>query len=951
MITEIRYSSQSAVPSGYDTPDGTLDLSLNMLPQHPGSSVEPLPNPAPLFRIPEGTKVLTIHIVAGKQYVLLCGYELYDSSKKYAVYWDEFNEGLGEKEIDELHLLFSCNSIPSQTVSCGNIVIFNFENQISYAIWRGGGYYFLGARPPFVPLKFSVQPAASGEDASVQVNGVYLREWEGITSQIKVTQIEGPDKGKTVDQWWAHTTSESEVKSFSDTVIGCVNKAIVDARQNGKFAMPFLVRYAVRLIGGYYVNFSSPVLMYLPQRVAAPVQCCVSEIKDSKVTVKCRPQVAMFLQMEVLDAKWKKDISLWDEIIEAVDIFVSAPIYTYNQSGEYSVYGVNLESPSLNDLKISNDKWYDIPLPPLEVPLSSQVVQTANFYKVASYKLSSLKKQIGKDRIKLLNDNIEGLLTFETMPDEFRSMSVKSASSVFPFNGRINLANKDTYPNPPLPFPLIVSELLSPDPDIILSHEVESSVSLYCEPDAVGCVSAPDYEADGYSSDCDKLGAAFWRGGSSEPLFQWPLFIFINEPSAKWLHVKYNFKDGSKEVITSRWFELNSHDFLNGAYWIHPDFDNLVKSVNPSSDFVDVVPPDEVVNCSRLSVPQPNKLLTSSVNNPFHFPVENINSVGTGQILGISSAAKALSQGQFGQFPLYAFTSEGVWAMEVSATGTYSARQPITRDVCINPDGITQIDSAVLFPTDRGIMLISGSETRCISDTINTDTPFDFFSLPGAQSLHSLLGSPGEQTLKLIPFTEFLRTCRMVYDYTHQRIIVYSPCESAITPPWENEDNGAGESQQPSGFRYAYVFSLQTNAWGMMQTRIATDIDSYPRALAVDTDNTILDFCQEDKEILFYPGIIVSRPLKLGAPDVLKTIDTVIQRGNFAPGHVQSVLYGSRDLIHWYLVWSSKNHYLRGFRGTPYKYFRIALLCNLGQGESISGCSVQHELRLTNQPR
>lgn len=98
-------------------------------------------------------------------------------------------------------------------------------------------------------------------------------------------------------------------------------------------------------------------------------------------------------------------------------------------------------------------------------------------------------------------------------------------------------------------------------------------------------------------------------------------------------------------------------------------------------------------------------------------------------------------------------------------------------------------------------------------------------------------------------------------------------------------------------------------------------------------------------------GLLVTRPLKLETPDVLKTIDTIIQRGHFRKGHVQSALYGSRDLYNWHLVWSSKDHYLRGFRGTPYKYFRIACVTNLSDDESIFGASLQFTPRLTNQPR
>ena len=101
-----------------------------------------------------------------------------------------------------------------------------------------------------------------------------------------------------------------------------------------------------------------------------------------------------------------------------------------------------------------------------------------------------------------------------------------------------------------------------------------------------------------------------------------------------------------------------------------------------------------------------NKIYTSEVNNPFNFPVSGINTLGVGEILGIASATKALSQGQFGQFPLYAFTNEGIWALEVSNAGTYSSKQVVTRDVCNNPAGITQIDGAIVFTTDRGVMIL-----------------------------------------------------------------------------------------------------------------------------------------------------------------------------------------------------------------------------------------------------
>ena len=323
-----------------------------------------------------------------------------------------------------------------------------------------------------------------------------------------------------------------------------------------------------------------------------------------------------------------------------------------------------------------------------------------------------------------------------------------------------------------------------------------------------------------------------------------------------------------------------------------------------------------------------NKIYTSEVNNPFYFPVLGINTVGTGEIKGICSAAKALSEGQFGQFPLYAFTSEGVWALEVSSTGTYSAKQPITRDVCINPDGITQLDSAVLFPTDRGIMLISGSQTQCISEAINSECPFDALRLPGFDKLHTMLGhEPAtDKCLPTLPFTKFLKQCRMLYDYVHQRVIVYAP---SIT--------------------YAYVFSLKTNQWGMMFSNIVSHLNSYPDALVMDTKNAVLNFSVPITDTV--KCLYVTRPLKLEAANVLKTVASVIQRGLFRKGNVSTALYGSRDLQNWHLVWSSKDHYLQGFRGSPYKYFRIAGVATLSPDENIYGASVEFTPRQTNKPR
>ena len=156
-------------------------------------------------------------------------------------------------------------------------------------------------------------------------------------------------------------------------------------------------------------------------------------------------------------------------------------------------------------------------------------------------------------------------------------------------------------------------------------------------------------------------------GGSSQFGYETP-FLFLYYPNInayKAVLVLSNYFSYCYEV------QLTKHDFLNGSFYFG-GWKTIDEAVSQSSSS-----PTASSTKDRI-IEIRNKIYTSEINNPFVFPLLGINTVGTGHIIGIASAAKALSQGQFGQFPLYAFSSDGVWALEVSATtGAFSARQPI----------------------------------------------------------------------------------------------------------------------------------------------------------------------------------------------------------------------------------------------------------------------------------
>ena len=71
-------------------------------------------------------------------------------------------------------------------------------------------------------------------------------------------------------------------------------------------------------------------------------------------------------------------------------------------------------------------------------------------------------------------------------------------------------------------------------------------------------------------------------------------------------------------------------------------------------------------------ISEPNKMKVSELNNPFVFQDVNSHTVGQGKIIGMMSNAMRVSEGQFGQFPLYVFTSESIYALNVGQDVLYT---------------------------------------------------------------------------------------------------------------------------------------------------------------------------------------------------------------------------------------------------------------------------------------
>lgn len=326
----------------------------------------------------------------------------------------------------------------------------------------------------------------------------------------------------------------------------------------------------------------------------------------------------------------------------------------------------------------------------------------------------------------------------------------------------------------------------------------------------------------------------------------------------------------------------------------------------------------------------PSLLKVSEVENPIVFPSANSVSVGSAAIKAMAANTRPITEGQFGDAPLYVFTDEGTWMLMLSSTGTYQTRQPVNREICSNVNGILQTDDAILYPTERGIIMQEGRQAKCITEGLD-GKQFDFTNFQNEDTAERILATQNiiPASLKYVRFRKYMDGADMIYDYYDSRIVVFNP-----------------------HYAYAYVYSLKSGMWGAMDNVFSKRVNTYPESLAVDKGNRIVNvYCNDPTDNV--PFFLCTRPVSFGTPNVHKTMFSLIVRGLFQMGNGKcgSVLYGSNDLLHWFPVNTSADRYLRGMAGTPYKSFRLALVGALSPYETLSGFSADCKERWQNKTR
>ena len=608
-----------------------------------------------------------------------------------------------------------------------------------------------------------------------------------------------------------------------------------------------------------------------------------------------------------------ENIDLYDDIIDGVDVFISNSIYPYKTNVELVEEQYKCYSNSLGNivsLTLENEDTilffskYDFLLtsylchwqfPAMSQDELNEEIKNLVFYKSTSFSIDEIKNNKSKYLKRILQTE-QAISLANNMQTQF------GGKVAITYNNRLHIANVSTQYT--LQNSGLVQEMAADkSSSMIIKTTFKNNGQTMCS----------------YSIFSDNVGGSRY------------IYSFYHTDVISYDVYYAYLRDGYSYFHKS----LSMSSFDDFGMSLYLNYSNGIINEIPLGDSITEDEWNAILEEAKSYVGSPivshSLIKVSEAENPLVFPAKNSVQVGSSIINALAANTRPISEGQFGEAPLYAFTDEGVWTLMTSSEGTYEARQPANREICVNPKSILQIDDAVLFATERGIMLQNGKNAECITDVLD-GYPFDFTQLYKADYAKKVLavGNISEEAVKYVRFRDYLQEADMIYDYYDNRIIVFN-----------------------AAYPYAYVYSLKSKTWSTMANTINKRVNIYPESYGVNKDGKLVDvYVKEPTDSV--PYFLCSRPLGLGTPEVFKTMFTAITRGYFRgseAGKCGMVLYGSNDLFHWYLIKSSVDKYLRGMMGSPYKYFRIALIGSLLPDESISGMSADFTERWQNKLR
>lgn len=332
-----------------------------------------------------------------------------------------------------------------------------------------------------------------------------------------------------------------------------------------------------------------------------------------------------------------------------------------------------------------------------------------------------------------------------------------------------------------------------------------------------------------------------------------------------------------------REFDLLNHDFMPIAYYLNPTLKPIEIS-DGDWDYYNVA--SEYANGTMKQIETeritdefiPNGIRVSATDNPIYFPISNTYRIGNAAIVAMATNSIAVGEGQFGTMPLYVFANDGVYGLFVDSSGetAYTNSRPVCRDVCNNWRSVTYTDAGVAFTTDRGLMLLSGSDAIDQSNVLEGK----FLKL-GDTQLGKLqqVWSAAVSSPMLVELSEQM-TNENFLQYIKGAIVGYDSFEREL---WLSNPN----------YSYSYVLLMQSNIWVKRSLRCEQYVNNYPHTYML-CDNNLIVLGRETNS--GNDTMFLTRPIKVSEQEFKNAYRTIL-RGFFDVRHQEpSLVIDSREI-------------------------------------------------------
>ena len=772
---------------------------------------------------------------------------------------------------------------PDGITSIGNILVYNVSDGTRYAIFLDGTYQYLGDSVPEPTVKFSTV-AGSISPRSVFAAPPSLAVALGFSStgtpptpkDLWNRLLEVRNDNSDTEYETANTVYDRVMQGTWDDV----NDMRVSLRGNNTFGAPLLARYALRLYDGNYIYVSAPVLL------------AGNKEHDHMRLLMGYDSSNHYYEWKVylnnpFTASVRVDFGsggLWGDLIEAVDIFLSTDICVPKMNANIGRAYANGTSLIGTDAGfemegVSDYAWLNASSTKnrFKEDFENEMVKKGNFYRVATipaftqaYWVEDLKPK-SQDDLVVLPRLSEG-----------EAHQTSGLGGLASYNGRLLLSGEKVT---------LSRGYQHPDAELPASGSGSQTLSafFYIRGADGNTKLVKGYSGLTRSGDPDKVSAAY-----------------ITYPDPRCYKAEYFIYSGAS--YTKITLPMKEHPLLNAAYgfWgLGYRLDELYASGDTRTSGTAASLPTE-----DRTYTVDNRLYLSEMDNPFFFPLGQ-RVTFSAKIISSMPITIPLSTGQVGVADIYIFTKEGIWASKISDEGKIANTYPVTRDVPFE-GSVCQLDQGIVFATESGVKIISGMQVTDISPNMGPDR-----SPIGEGSASLTLPSNWTALMTIaqdtMPFLQFIKQARFVYDYPGKRLLVFR-----------------------EGKSYAYVYKLDTGTWHKQQMpayTFSSSLNSYPDALVTLVSSgsfAVYDFSTR-YGTNSYPvcyGLIITRSMELDAPDVRKEIKQIKLRGSFRRGGgVQYILLGSMDGKYY--------KQLTSLRNGSWKFYKILVLARLYPDESI----------------